>query len=599
MNIVRHRRELSVPLALLLGISLFVILSLQYAWSDLSFLIGGNTRVFDDAFYYFQVAKNAALGWGLTFDRINPTNGFQPLWMMLIIPVYTIFKFSFETPIHVILTLQVLVGVGALLLQFKTLSQGVGSISAIAIILVFLNDYFIRNVVSGMETALVVFSLSWIVYFWTTRSNHRDSIAFNSIVLGIISGTLILSRLDAVLLVLVIFLLSNLSSKHSKSKSISWPISLITLALILFPYFIWNVIYFGHIAPISGFVKSSFPQFLLIDRLMTGEWQSLLWPNWITIVTIAFVCEAAILLQPSFRAIRFLMLLVALFLFRVNAIFIVLFLSGMFDGFYSDHMINNGHITFNQIVRYLAIFGICLMIFELSFLRWGIMYWHYSWIELVLAPFLAIRIGNFIGRSFKIELSKIISYVKGRTFLRLDFITKRRIQFIAIIVLLLLSGRAFWKTTSSYHNQLGSNTESSVLTWQHVSYTAAVWASRNLPPDATLAMSDAGVFGYFSDRKVINLDGVINGFEYQYALQQGHGVEWLGQKGVQYLVFHAVDEDHYAVYTYNLPSRKFRNIGGTLKLLPYQEVYRSQQYTDMGKTVRLIIWRLDFPAQAG
>ena len=43
---------------------------------------------FDDAFYYFEIARNSAQGFGLTFDRINLTNGFHPLWLGICIPVY-------------------------------------------------------------------------------------------------------------------------------------------------------------------------------------------------------------------------------------------------------------------------------------------------------------------------------------------------------------------------------------------------------------------------------------------------------------------------------------------------------------------------------
>ena len=36
----------------------------------------------DDAYYYFQIAKNISLGNGPTFDQITNTNGFQPLWLI-------------------------------------------------------------------------------------------------------------------------------------------------------------------------------------------------------------------------------------------------------------------------------------------------------------------------------------------------------------------------------------------------------------------------------------------------------------------------------------------------------------------------------------
>src|SRR5215216_5421538 len=44
----------------------------------------------DDSFYYLKTANNIALGLGSTFDGINQTNGYHPLWMLNLIPIYCI-----------------------------------------------------------------------------------------------------------------------------------------------------------------------------------------------------------------------------------------------------------------------------------------------------------------------------------------------------------------------------------------------------------------------------------------------------------------------------------------------------------------------------
>ncbi|HMG55744.1 MAG TPA: hypothetical protein VK601_19730, partial [Kofleriaceae bacterium] len=48
--------------------------------------------VCDDAFYYFQIARNAALGRGFTFDGLAATNGFHPLYMWLIVPIFAVLQ---------------------------------------------------------------------------------------------------------------------------------------------------------------------------------------------------------------------------------------------------------------------------------------------------------------------------------------------------------------------------------------------------------------------------------------------------------------------------------------------------------------------------
>ncbi|HVP14200.1 MAG TPA: hypothetical protein VMS88_01575, partial [Terriglobales bacterium] len=47
-----------------------------------------NRVVADDAFYYFTIARNLAAGHGATFDGLAPTNGFHPLWLLLLTPVF-------------------------------------------------------------------------------------------------------------------------------------------------------------------------------------------------------------------------------------------------------------------------------------------------------------------------------------------------------------------------------------------------------------------------------------------------------------------------------------------------------------------------------
>ena len=44
------------------------------------------SRVPDDAFYYLEIAARLARGQGFTFDGIHETNGFHPLWQLLLTP---------------------------------------------------------------------------------------------------------------------------------------------------------------------------------------------------------------------------------------------------------------------------------------------------------------------------------------------------------------------------------------------------------------------------------------------------------------------------------------------------------------------------------
>ena len=47
----------------------------------------------DDCFYYLKVAQNLATGHGSTFNGINPTNGYHPLWLVCL----TLFRMVFHS----------------------------------------------------------------------------------------------------------------------------------------------------------------------------------------------------------------------------------------------------------------------------------------------------------------------------------------------------------------------------------------------------------------------------------------------------------------------------------------------------------------------
>jgi len=55
-----------------------------YAFREMEAVV---SRIPDDTGYFYKIALNVALGKGLTFDGINQTNGFQPLWLYMLLPL--------------------------------------------------------------------------------------------------------------------------------------------------------------------------------------------------------------------------------------------------------------------------------------------------------------------------------------------------------------------------------------------------------------------------------------------------------------------------------------------------------------------------------
>lgn len=74
----------------------------------------------------------------------------------------------------------------------------------------------------------------------------------------------------------------------------------------------------------------------------------------------------------------------------------------------------------------------------------------------------------------------------------------------------------------------------------------AGWMNSHLPAGSIVGSWDAGMIGYYSDHPVVNLDGLVNSFEYAQTMRQGKGIEYLDRVGVTHLaqVF-LVDFDHF------------------------------------------------------
>jgi hypothetical protein len=75
------------------------------------------------------------------------------------------------------------------------------------------------------------------------------------------------------------------------------------------------------------------------------------------------------------------------------------------------------------------------------------------------------------------------------------------------------------------------------------------WVREHLPEDAVLAMLGSGRLGYFSGRRVVNLDGLINGTEFLEALRQDDVDGFLFRSKAEYVVTHrgslfGFDPDH-------------------------------------------------------
>lgn len=78
---------------LLFTLILFCLQTFLVASASIPWLLGHVNA--DDFYYYLVLARNIALGQGPTFDGLEITNGFHPLYLLLLVPLAT---WSFDDP---------------------------------------------------------------------------------------------------------------------------------------------------------------------------------------------------------------------------------------------------------------------------------------------------------------------------------------------------------------------------------------------------------------------------------------------------------------------------------------------------------------------
>jgi len=507
-----------------------------YAFREMEAVV---TRIPDDTGYFYKIALNVALGKGLTFDGINQTNGFQPLWLYMLLPLAWAMR---EAPVDLYLRAALiyqlsLVAIAGVVFFFAMLLYSRRSVALTATTLFYI--FGIGHFANGMETGILVLCLSALLYFSLKYRPFSDSsTSKHAFVFGLLLGLTVLARLDMVFLLAVIytFILWQAFAKTERAGRARLGkqllLSVIAFTLVTAPYFVYNKIHFGAIMPISGQLKNSFPY----------------------------------ILQPNFGADRFpssVMLTFSL-IFVSSLISILLFLrsraaSTEQDGYkFTVLLIGSLYVS----VHYLH---------TALFMKWAVFGWHFAFYFLHACVLFAYILDRFL------------SYIP--TFAR------RPVAAIVIIALFsVLVDRTYGAATTQPRH------------WQPHSYRAAVWVRNNLPQDARLALKDAGLFGLLSERSVVNLDGLVNNLEYQEYLRRKRLNDYFRQKGIQYLVVHAYwpDAPKYkefisATYTHlDIPYRSqlHDTFSDPIRVYREDEVYRSPIYYDGVHRTVFAIWRL-------
>ena len=221
-----------------------------------------NKPLTEDGYYAFTVARNIALGRGITADGHHRTNGFQPLQTFLTVPAFFVSGGNRILPIRMILALHWLVVLATASLlaliardlmpsedtRARALIPWVTALIYLASVPVLLNAF------NGLETGLLLLCLAAAWRFHQARG--LDS-SLNRLLFGALLGVTVLARIDAVFLVLAF-------AFYCLFYDVSLPLLRRLLAalqvgvpavVVSGPWWLYNLIGFGSLVPTSGLAQ--------------------------------------------------------------------------------------------------------------------------------------------------------------------------------------------------------------------------------------------------------------------------------------------------------------------------------------------------------
>jgi len=378
----------------------------------------------DDSFFYVKIAYNFSTGAGSTFDLVNETNGYHPLWFMILSIYFFILNlftsFSPELYFRFVVFLICIVSIMTILALkkfFENSNPLIARKQFFLIIPLFLTFVAIRDY--GMETHITCLLITFYLLLKSIELRKNESMLKLKCLLIVL---LYLARIDFLFNVIPVIILSDflISPEDTRKKYLLYSsLSLISAVAL---YSASNYFFFGEISPVTSRIKNSFPEIIFlfnIERLLDpGSFT-----NQFIKVLFVFVVITSFLILISIRKYRIRFQKIDYFLFAIcisSCLFIVTNL------FFNTYALKEWYVAFPAfassllLIRMLLLYSItykpALVVFTTIFLiylvvtrinnpKWDSMYYY------------ALELKKNIreeDRIFMIDLSGIVGYFSER-----------------------------------------------------------------------------------------------------------------------------------------------------------------------------------------
>jgi hypothetical protein len=238
----------------------------------------------DDFFYYLQIAHNLAEHGRSTFDGTTLTNGYHPLWLLVLTAFYL--YGGDQAVFFGIAVLTVAATVSTYLFTGRLLERHSIRASMAAFWAAWAALFALSMDRTGMEVILTVPLLLAFVTF--ADGEEYLQTPRGAVAAGFLAALVILSRLDAVLL-LVLYCAGLLLSRHRVLLLRRVPWMLLGLTPV-FAYAASNLWFFGSLGPVSSSAKHLEPYYAFSTKTL----ESLFYP--LGLVAMAFLIPAIALI---------------------------------------------------------------------------------------------------------------------------------------------------------------------------------------------------------------------------------------------------------------------------------------------------------------
>jgi len=474
---------------LLILIATSVVLRLFLINQDISVIL--NKFLSDDAYYYYSLAKNIVNGHGIVFNYGIPTNGFHPLYVLILLPFFELlYPLGVNLPIYASLFILTIFSAGTSVFLYLIVSKLLNKEAGLLAAFIWLfNPYVLSKSLMGLEIPIQLFFISLLTYFILDREDRVQFSVREATITGFLIGIIFWSRMDGIfvgigvigaLAIRKLFRHRKLTVANLRTFYPDLAIIILIASLTVLPWIVWNLVEMNRIIPVSGealrmkrLISSSCPNLVIGSIYGTG------------VFVANFITGLKLTVHGQGYLVVFLALIVPFMVLMVK----------------KDDLVRKLFSRLDFLVISSVLYYAFYWFYELGFRSW---YWLYT--------------GFLVTIVFSTMAIKVIQNIEVKKF--------RQSVYILLICILvpafILGGIRQYRVGHAC---------AAKLHWEIANYLES-----NISPDETIGSFNTGIYQYYTkNHDVINLDGVMNPEAYQ-ALKDGNIEGYILRKNIAYIV---------------------------------------------------------------